>query len=454
MAALRYHMLSLLSPLVTATAVGTNRGLLHVLWMLVSGALLLTRGAVIPGLQVSGLTEADVRRAWAALGRGKWTIAQLLARWGSLVQEAGSWQPRLHGGYGAVAADITAIFRPRLQGCPTTHYHAAAGRALPAIPVGVVARTGAIGAQRLGLPVAVVRAVPNDGRPRAHERATLHQAVLALGETDVLVVDRGFSLGMVQDLQVPRYVVRLTKSVTARRATPPTDGGRGRPPRRGALVRPLARRRRRGEGLLAATPPDVVERWWVGKTLIRADGWLELVRPDAVPSAPTFTAWVFHDPRYAEPLVVAATPALPARVVLALYLDRWPVEQLPLAAKQMIGAGRQFVHATEMCQRLPEIALLAGAILSYAAATGPLVPTGCWDRRPRRTPGRLRRALRQTPFPHDLPVPARIRRKASVTGHLRTGAARWQGRRTAPARPLPPQHRLRFGATLSAVSGK
>ena len=81
MAALRYHMLLLLGALVAGTPLGTNRGLLHVLWMLTSGALLVTRGAVIPGLRHIGLTDAETRRAWAALGRGKWTIDQVLARW-------------------------------------------------------------------------------------------------------------------------------------------------------------------------------------------------------------------------------------------------------------------------------------------------------------------------------------------------------------------------------------
>ena len=55
------------------------------------------------------------------------------------------------------------------------------------------------------------------------------------------------------------------------------------------------------------------------------------------------------------------------------------------------GPARQFVHAPETVQRLPELTLLAGAVLTYAAATGPAVPTGSWDRVPQRTPGRLRR---------------------------------------------------------------
>ncbi len=107
------------------------------------------------------------------------------------------------------------------------------------------------------------------------------------------------------------------------------------------------------------------------------------------------------------------------------------MEQLPLAAKQMLGAARAFVHAPETCQRLPALALLAGAILSYAAASSPPIPTGFWDRRPQPTPGRLRRALAHHPFPQDVPLPARIRIKAAITAHLPTGF--WgQRRRSAP----------------------
>ncbi len=49
--------------------------------------------------------------------------------------------PRIRGH----PVDVTAFWRPRLQGCPTVHYHAAAGRALPAIPLGLIARDRAWG---------------------------------------------------------------------------------------------------------------------------------------------------------------------------------------------------------------------------------------------------------------------------------------------------------------------
>ena len=57
-----------------------------------------------------------------------------------------------------------------------------------------------------------------------------------------------------------------------------------------------------------------------------------------------------------------------------LYRDRWPIEQVPLAAKQMLGAARQFVFAPESVQRLPELTLFVGSMLSYLAATLPAAP--------------------------------------------------------------------------------
>ena len=106
----------------------------------------------------------------------------------------------------------------------------------------------------------------------------------------------------------------------------------------------------------------------------------------------------------------------------SFYQDRWPIEQLPLASKHMVGAHRQFVSAEESCYRLPELSLLAGSILTYLAATLPPIPTGFWDRKPKGTPGRLRRWLGRTTFSDLQPRnPGRIRRKSSVTAHLPKG---------------------------------
>ena len=65
-----YRVVGVVCAVVGRTPIGTNLALVHLLWMLVSGRLLVTRGAVIPGLSATGLTEPAVRRAWAALGEG------------------------------------------------------------------------------------------------------------------------------------------------------------------------------------------------------------------------------------------------------------------------------------------------------------------------------------------------------------------------------------------------
>jgi hypothetical protein len=50
----------------------------------------------------------------------------------------------------------------------------------------------------------------------------------------------------------------------------------------------------------------------------------------------------------------------------------------------MLGLHRQFVFAPESCHRLPELALLLANVLTYLAAVLPPIPTGFWDRRPKK----------------------------------------------------------------------
>ncbi len=170
-------------------------------------------------------------------------------------------------------------------------------------------------------------------------------------------------------------------------------------------------------------PKGRVATWTEQGVQIRAEFW-ENVVPRAVkvhPDNATFTVVAIHDPRFSEPLLLACPEPLSAPALYALYRDRWPVEQVPQAAKQMLGGARQFVFAPESRQRLPELELLAGAIMTYLAATLPATPTGFWDRNPKPTPGRLRRVLEGRLFPTSFPLPERIRRKSSPTAHLPKG---------------------------------
>ncbi len=423
MSSLLYRINSILSRVVIGVPIGTNLGLFPLLWMLLSGRLLQSRGAVIPGLADLGLAADAVRRCWAALAYGKWHTSRVLAAWAQLVREEGCFQPHQYGGYRPVACDLVGFFRPRLQDCPTKHYSLAAGKALPAIPVGIAARVGSVGEQRPAVPCLLVRSAGTEASEAPLQLRLLQKVQAQLADDEALVCDRGFPLAQLQAAGILRYVARGPINFTARRAVLPAYHGKGRKPRRGTLVRPLPRTYK--HHTMAATPPERHETWQVGTRTtplrLRAEFWDGLVLAEAPPGAPTFSTAVIHDPRFDEPLLVNTTLPLTGAHLQAFSLDRWPVEGLPLTAKHMLGAARQFVFAPESRQRLPELALIAGAILMYIAATQPAIPTGFWDRAPKPTSGRLRRLLSQVHCTDFVGLPEQLRKKQSPTAHLPKG---------------------------------
>ena len=404
-----------------ALPIGTNLALLHFLWMLASGRLLPSRGAIFPALQATGLPVAAIRRAWAAFWVGAWELATLLQSWEAYVQQQGRWQPHQYEGYYPKAVDLTPFWRPTLKGCRTKHSHPAAGKALPAIVLGLVARVGSVNGQRVALLVEVVRADPTDPSEASLQAQVVQSTATKLADDEIPVFDAGSRIRELQAAKLPRYVVRMAKNSTARRNVLPEYKGHGRHPEYGEIVRPLARTYK-GK-TIPSTPPDRMETWTEGEIAFRAKFWDNLVLPDVKvhPDNPTFTVVSIYDPRYRTPWLLACPLALSGVSLRGLYRDRWPVEQVPLAAKQMLGAGRQFVFAPESQQRLPELALFAGSMVTYLAATLPATPTGFWDRQPKPAPGRLRRVLARMPFPESFPLPERIRRKASVVDHLPKG---------------------------------
>jgi len=435
MSSLVYRIHGVLFHLVRGVPVGTNLGLFHLLWMILSGRLLLSRGAVIPGLADAGLSEAAVRRGWAALACGKWQARRLLCSWQQVVQEEGRFVAHQHGGYRPVACDLVGFFRPHLRDCPTKHYASAAGKALPAIPFGIAARVGSVGPQRLGIPCLFVRGEPTDQSEDDLQVRLLKQASDLLAEDEAIVCDRGFPLAQLQAAGVKRYVGRGPVNFTARRGCLPDYKGKGRPSTWGEKVRPLPRQYK--GRTIAATPADRTETWQAGSrdhpVCLRAQFWDNLVRSDARPGDQTFSTAVIYDPRFAEPLLLNSPLPLSGAQLQRFYLDRWPVEGLPLTAKQMLGAARQFVFAQESRQRLPELSLVAGAILTYIAATLPALPTGFWDRSPKPTSGRMRRELARVHFTDFEGLPEQIRKKRSSTEHLPKGVLAHRRRKKEPA---------------------
>lgn len=421
MSSIVYRISCLLAQVLSPVPLGTNLGVFSLLFALLSGRLLESRGALFPALADMGLCPAAVRRAEASLCYGRFQVSDLLASWQQQIKQEGRFMPHRYAGFCPVACDLVGFFRPQLAGCVGKHYQSQADRALPAIVVAIVGAVGSLGKQRLALPRLLVRAEASDTSEADLQRRVLQQAAQTLAENEALVTDAGFSLASLLAGKVARFVARVPKNFTARRNALPAYKGKGRPPAYGERVRPLPRKR--AGKPIAATRPDASARWKAGDDTVRADIFNNLVLSDAKPGAPSFRCVVIHHPRYQEPLVLATNLPISAWALFCLYRDRWAIEQLPLAAKQMLGAERAFVFGQESRFRLPELAVLAGHILSYVAATSQPVATGFWDRAARPTCGRLRRVLSRLDF-SQLPVPqAQLRKKNSVTAHLPKGVA-------------------------------
>lgn len=412
--------IAVLSILVQGLPIGTNLALLHFLFMLVSGALLPNRGAIFPALKSIGLSDAATRRAWVAFGKGVWQMPAMLVLWREHVTKRSDWKERRYEGYRPIPADVTAFWRPALKNCPSKHYHPAANRALPAVIFGITGEVGEINGQRLALPRAFERAHPKDMSEKRLWQEILKSAKKSLKEDEILVVDAGVKLSLLQEIGILYYEVRLATNFTARRNFLP-EHVKGRKPTYGALVRPLPRNYK-GK-TLEATKPDEIYTWSEDAKELRAEIWRDLVLNKTEPNQEnkTFDVYAIYDPDFETPWLLALPLKLKPESVRGIYKDRWPVEQIPNSAKQMIGSHRQFVHNTEAIQRLPELALLTGSILSFLAATIPAIPTGFWDRKPKRTPGRLRRVLIGKLFPKDAVLPSQLREKKSFTAHLPKG---------------------------------
>src|SRR5512133_1866403 len=167
--------------------------------MLVSGALLPNRGAIIPALKSIGLEDAAVRRSWVAFRKGMWQMPALLSLWCEYVKALPDWQEHRYEGYLPVTIDVTAFWRPTLKRCPGKHYHPDADRALPAVIFGITGEVGEINGQRLALPRAFERVHPTDHSEKRLWQEMLKKAHKGLQADEILVVDAGLKIGDLQE---------------------------------------------------------------------------------------------------------------------------------------------------------------------------------------------------------------------------------------------------------------
>lgn len=379
------QILPVLEFLVKPIQIGTNLALLQLMWAMLNGSFLSSRGALHSALASSRFDQQTTQRCWRVLRYGVWSVEELLLRWQQWAEHETAWQPRCHSGWHPVAYDVTTFWRPKLKGWSGRGFHRLAGRLMPGVAIGVVVRVGRVDTQRIPLLSKLFRTPVGATDEQAVEAKLLQHAQVDLSENEVALFDAGFELSAIQAANVARFVVRMARNCVLRRNfITPKESKRGAPRKYGDFVRPLARSYKGKE--TAATKPDQIVAFEMGGHSITAHGWTGLVRRDQQPNKQLATVqiWAFHDPRYLKPMVLATSLAAPAEVILQLYLDRWPVEQVPLVAKQMLGLQRMYVYATISVQRLPELALLMANVLTVMAASLPPTPSGYWDKRPKK----------------------------------------------------------------------
>lgn len=226
--------------------------------MLVSGALLPQRGAVIPALASIGLTKEETQRTWAAFRGGVWRIQDLLGNWQGYVKELPGWEEHRYEGYLPIPVDLTGFWRPTLEGLMSKHYHPVAERALPAVLMGIIGEGGEIGGQRLVLPRAIERATTKVTTDKGLWEQILKKLAKDQPEDEIIVVDAGVKIRELQDAGIKNYEGRQAKNFTARRNYLPEYKGHGRKSEYGDIVRPLARTRK-GKTIEATAPDDIKE---------------------------------------------------------------------------------------------------------------------------------------------------------------------------------------------------
>ena len=392
-----YRTATFLCQLVARLPIGTNLGLVHLLWTLLAGYLLPSRGAIFPALCSAGVNDKESRQAEAALREGKWRIQSLLRRFGWLIRQEQQAQRIPIGGWKPVLIDWVGFFRPRLAECSSKHYDSVAGKALPAIELGIKA-------QRSCRRVATVMQIQDRTIPVLVELnrcgdtlSLLKLAQTKQGNNDVIVADRQVKISHLQEAGIHHFVVRAQQNLSAHQSEVPLvePGKRGRKPTKGRIVRPLARCYK-GK-VLMATLADREETFVENGRTMKARWFDKIVIAGC---SLVVSCLVIKDLRYNKEWVLLTDLCnATAETVYGLYRSRWKIEQLPLTGKQILGGHRSFVHATTSHYRLPEICLLCASLSLYLSATSEAIRTGFWDRHPKRTPGRYRRVLSEANLP-------------------------------------------------------
>lgn len=285
-------MIQAIEAVVKPISIGTNKALLDVIWAMVTGAFLLSRGAVHGALLLSGCNEEEIRRGGNALRSGSWCIEELITNWRKWVEEETEWKSRAYEGYRAIAVDVVVFPRLKLRGWKAKLYRGTFGKAVKAVGLGLVVEIGEYAGERVALLKKIVRCRNEEGSEQKLQTDLLKQVSERLAENEIFVHDAGVTVKTVQGAKIERYVIRLAKNCVARRNVLPPNAHGNR--RYGTLVRPLARQRN-GKQIPATKDADLTVTFDHQGQQIQAQCWHDVVgyEDKVADEAQTYDIWVF-----------------------------------------------------------------------------------------------------------------------------------------------------------------
>ena len=440
----KYRILNQIEQMFAVAPKGTDLGLSDLISAMFSGYFIESGGAVTPAVEAflrrdikdEKEREARTRRAAKAVTYGNYNLRELMNKLRDIVEAEGYWKPIMVQGYRIESVDFTAFRRTAVKKLKTKAYVSDANRAVPAVPIGMIASVGEVNGQRVAL---LKDAVPtnltvNDGS--SHKKKLYKQVAKGLDSDEIAVLDAGFKLAEATEANMQRCLIRLAKNCTFGKMPgkiPNRTSDRGRTPTqyKAEIVRPLARKH--SDKTHPATKADktctmIDERgreievhiWEKVYFLERHLKNITDERKKRKLRRMPLKVMAIYDPAYDEPLLVG-TPlvSLKPEAAYKIYVARWPVEGLPQAGKYILsgGTGTHYVHHPTAMERLPTLSLIFGSLLKYVAATLPPFRTGFWDRALKPTYGRLLRHLKKV----GIPLSGQLFKKGSVTAHLPVG---------------------------------
>ncbi len=391
------RILSLIEQMMAVVPKGTGLGLCDLISAMFSGYFIETGGAVMPAVEAylrQAVAEeaeraARSRRAAKALTYGCYNMKELIDKLGEIVVGEGIWKPIIVQGYRIGPVDGTAYRRAAVKKLKSKAYVSDTQRAVPAVPIGMIATVGEVNGQRIALLKNVVVTDVETNDRAADKQALYRQVARCQADDEISVFDAGFKLVEAAEAGLERCVIRLALNCTFGKTPgeiPARTSARGRTPTqyKADIVRPLARTH--GGHTIPADPADEIclitdeagreMEVHIWHELYLLERHLKKVKPsnkEQLRQMP-IKVMAIYDPAYENPLLIG-TPLLFLQPDAGrqIYDLRWPVEGLPQTGKYILsgGGGTHYVHHPTAMKRLPTLSLIFGSLLKYVAATWP-----------------------------------------------------------------------------------